>query len=398
MNIMRMQNATQPYAWGSKTFIHQLLDDNSSEPIAELWMGAHPLLPSLIQNGDKFIALNQMLASDPKLFLGEYSEQSFGSELPFLLKVLAADSPLSIQVHPDAEQAKAGFERENRAGIDLKSSIRNYKDDHHKPELIVALTGFTAMCGFRPSTELCSLLQHYLPHCSLPEMRTYLAESNAINLKALYAALMQTSEKDEILSGYLSIVKQNSATNEKTRLIELWSEKLSFLYPGDIGILSPLLLNIITLKPLQGLYLQAGILHAYLQGAGIEIMASSDNVLRGGLTPKHVDVPELLQILDFASFDPFILSGVRVSSTESAYPTSATEFALSVIKHEADLQTGIEPAGSAEILFCAEGSFEIDNCSQILTIKKGQSLFVPYETEGYCIRGLGMLFRARCNL
>jgi mannose-6-phosphate isomerase len=170
------------------------------------------------------------------------------------------------------------------------------------------------------------------------------------------------------------------------------------LYPGDLGILSPLLLNIFILPPLHGLYLDAGILHAYLDGKGMEIMANSDNVLRGGLTPKHIDIPELVKVLDFESRDIRVLRARQNEIIEKIYHTPAREFTLSYFLHKQNKTTCVPPSGSAEILFCAEGNLEIENCSQILRLKPGQSLFVPYEMEGYSITGCGLLFRAKSNI
>jgi mannose-6-phosphate isomerase len=402
MNILRMINPVQPYAWGSKTFISELLGkpEQNGAPQAELWLGAHPKSSSLIQNGDLQVNLSYIIAEDPGDFLGNNIARSYHDQLPFLLKVLAAAAPLSIQAHPNQKQAREGFAHENKLGIPIDADKRNYKDANHKPELIVALTSFTAMCGFRAFPELVSYLNKYLTEYESEQFANFLSAPNPQSLQDFFGSLLNLSkaERQELLSPYLNKITQAQPDTEQEKLLKKWSIELYRRYPDDIGVLSPLLLNIIELQPFEGLYLQAGILHSYLQGAGMEIMANSDNVLRGGLTPKHIDTDELLRVVDF---QPIVIKPVipkAVSDTENSYQTPALEFALSILRHESEKQTVLPFAGSPEVLFCYEGGFVIENCSQLLSLEKGQSLFVPYEVEGYIVQGKGVLFRARCNL
>jgi len=402
MNILRMVNPVQAYAWGSKTFIRDLLctlkPDN--KPQAELWMGAHPKLPSQILNGDILVNLDYIIGEDPVDFLGKKTAGMYHDQLPFLLKVLAADEPLSIQVHPGKKQAKSGFAYEEKAEIPIEAPHRNYKDTNHKPELLVALTPFHAMCGFREYSELIQNLKKYLPDTKLAELDSFIANPNPENLKTLYSALLKLESiaKDKLLSAYLKNIEKAGPADEQEKLIKDWTIKLNKFYPKDTGILSPLFLNIIVLKPMEGLYLPAGVLHSYLQGAGMEIMANSDNVLRGGLTSKHIDIEELLKAVDFTSKTIEPVKAIKKTETEAIYKTPAEEFALSIIKHASEKTINFEPSGSPEVLFCYEGSFVIENCSQFLTLEKGQSLFVPYEVEGYSIKGTGTIFRAIVNL
>jgi mannose-6-phosphate isomerase len=402
MNILRMVNPVMPYAWGSKTFIQELTGDKSGlgQPQAELWMGAHPGSSSQIQNGDILVNMHYVIADDPCDFLGPRTANTFKDQLPFLLKVLAADQPLSVQVHPDKKQAREGFALENKLGIPLDAPHRNYRDDNHKPELLVALTEFHALCGFRDEQELTTLLHKYLPHFAMPELDNFRYNPAPDTLKILYSAILNSDAvvKQTLLDFYLKHVHSLLPATPQEQLINEWTVKLNELHPNDIGVISPLLMNVVTLKPMEGLFLEPGVPHSYLCGAGIEIMANSDNVLRGGLTSKHSDKDELLKALVFATGKSKPVQAEKVSDTEKTYPTLAEEFALSVITHSKEIQTDISASGSPEIIFCYEGSFVVENCSQYLTIEKGQSLFVPYEVEGYAVQGKGTLFRARVNL
>lgn len=402
MNILRMINPIQAYAWGSKSFISELLNNTEHDgtPQAELWMGAHPKSSSLIQNGENQVNLNYIIAEDPCDFLGSVITRSYCDQMPFLLKVLAAEAPLSIQAHPNQKQARDGFARENKQGIPIDAPQRNYKDANHKPELIVALTTFTAMCGFRAYPELVANLKQFLPGYDEKRYTDFLLQPSPQSLKDFFASLLNLSsdERKKLLTTYMNKIAQFTPANEKETLIRNWSIELNKQYPDDIGIISPILLNIIVLQPFEALYLEAGVLHSYLHGAGMEIMANSDNVLRGGLTPKHIDTDELVNVLDFLPRNIQPITAQEMSQTELSYLTPAQEFILSMIKHISETTTEIEFAGSPEILFCYEGNFVIENCSQFLSLEKGQSLFIPYEVDGYCVQGKGILFRARCNL
>lgn len=397
-----MVNPIMNYAWGSGTFIQDLLKDNKNInlPQAELWMGAHPKASSQILNGDILVNLHYIIAEDPNDFLGSRTARNYRDQLPFLLKVLAAEKPLSLQVHPNKKQAREGFAAENRLGIALDAANRNYKDASHKPELLVALTEFHALCGFREWEEIAHLLKKYLSKIPLTEIENFVRQPDQENFIILYRFLLKAglNQRLELLENYMHHVQNTMPANPQEQLINEWSVRLYDLYPNDIGVLSPLLLNIIVLKPMEGLFLEAGVLHSYLKGAGIEIMANSDNVLRGGLTHKHVDTDKLLNVLNFTPLQRHVLKPFRDSATEEFYDSPAEEFCLSLIHHKNDQRSDFNPSGSPEILFCYKGSFEVENCSQILTLEQGQSLFVPYEVEGFCINGKGTIFRAKCKV
>ena len=390
-----------PYAWGSKSFIQELTGERleSYQPLAELWMGAHPKASSQILNGNTLVNLHYIIAEDPCDFIGKKTAREYKDQLPFLLKVLAAEQPLSIQVHPNSKQAREGFLRENKLNVPMDSPLRNYKDEFHKPELIVALTEFHAMCGFREWHEIAHLFKKYLSKLNIEPINNFIHNPEEESFKQFYEFIMKAdlNQQSELLENFLHHVHTAMPADPQEQLINEWSIKLSKMYPGDIGVISPLLLNIYVLKPWEGLYLEAGIIHSYLKGAGIEIMANSDNVLRGGLTPKNVDVEELLCVLDFSPHRIKTVTPCKISDSEQSYETPAKEFALSFIHHKKEQRTDFNASGSPEIIFCYDGSFEVENCSQILTLDKGQSLFIPYEVEGFSISGKGSIFRAKCK-
>lgn len=301
-----LEGALRHYAWGSHQELAALrgAEIPTVHPEAEAWFGAHPDNPSPVQ-GTEGRTLLDHISAHPQQELGEEISVAFHAQLPFLLKLLAAEKPLSLQAHPSDQQAQAGFARENAAGIPLSASHRNYHDDRHKPELIVALTRFDALAGFRPAPQTLRLLDEL----QVPQLSTYAellrAEPTAAGIRALMTTLITLPRKtltsliDETTVACRTLIARDSE----------WSDvALTFLdvvseYGVDAGALCALLLHRVTLEPGEAISIKAGVLHAYLHGVGVEIMANSDNVLRGGLTPKHVDVPELLQVLDFEPID-----------------------------------------------------------------------------------------------
>jgi len=275
----------------------------SPQPQAELWFGAHPAAPATV-NGQ---GLDDAIAADPAAALGKRVQDAHGDQLPFLVKLLAAAAPLSIQAHPSLEQAKEGFARENAEGIELNSPNRNYKDPNHKPELIVALTEFRALAGFRPVPDTAA----FFAELSSPELDRYatlLPTDGEGDLRALFTTLISLPHQprveliESVKRAAAELVDKRNAPEWMVEAAEVYLE-LNQTYPGDVGVLAALLLNVLTLAPGEAAFLRAGQLHAYLSGLGVEVMANSDNVLRGGLTTKHVDVPELVKVLDFSTLE-----------------------------------------------------------------------------------------------
>ncbi|MEE2046703.1 mannose-6-phosphate isomerase, class I, partial [Nocardiopsis tropica] len=295
----RLTNQVRPYAWGARTAIPRLLGaDPDGTPQAELWLGAHHGAPSTAHCEDGPRPLPRLIADDPRRVLGHGTAERFGARLPFLLKFLAAEAPLSLQVHPDATRARAGFDAEERAGIPLDAPHRNYRDPHHKPELLLALEPFEALCGFREPAATGAELRGLT--CELAVLlRADLAvpDTHAALRAALTRLLtLPDGSRERLLDEF---VAEWSASGPRGAHGDIVAD-LAVRYPGDPGAVASLLLNRVTLGPGQALFLPAGNLHAYLQGTAVEVMASSDNVLRAGLTAKHVDAPELLDVVDFS--------------------------------------------------------------------------------------------------
>ncbi|EBA5292596.1 mannose-6-phosphate isomerase, partial [Salmonella enterica] len=288
--MQKLINSVQNYAWGSKTALTELygIANPQQQPMAELWMGAHPKSSSRITtaNGET-VSLRDAIEKNKTAMLGEAVANRFG-ELPFLFKVLCAAQPLSIQVHPNKRNSEIGFAKENAAGIPMDAAERNYKDPNHKPELVFALTPFLAMNAFREFSDIVSLLQPVAgAHSAIAH---FLQAPNAERLSQLFASLlnMQGEEKTRALAVLKAAL--NSQQGEPWQTIRVISE----YYPDDSGLFSPLLLNVVKLNPGEAMFLFAETPHAYLQGVALEVMANSDNVLRAGLTPKYIDIPELV--------------------------------------------------------------------------------------------------------
>lgn len=381
-----------PYPWGSRTAIASLTGrpTPSSGPEAELWMGAHPVAPSFVTREDARTSLEEIIARAPERELGDVVVRELGPRLPFLLKVLAAAEPLSLQAHPNLDQARAGYDDEERRGIPIDAPHRNYKDRSHKPELLCALTPFAALSGFRRIDETLRLFDLL----AVPELDAYLAplrsSRDASGLAETFRALMTMpdDQRPRVVAATLGACARKADTFQQERAL---ATKLGAIHPGDIGIVSALLLELIHLEPGEAVYLGAGNLHAYLEGTGVEIMASSDNVLRGGLTKKHVDVPELLRVLDFGGGPAKILRPRAVDAHEAVYDTPAREFRLSrLVVAGAVTRTVSGP----EILLTTEGSVTADAVS----VPKGSSVFVPATTRAYTLRGEGTVYRATSNV
>ncbi|HDM09867.1 MAG: mannose-6-phosphate isomerase, class I [Deltaproteobacteria bacterium] len=398
MNIFnrtfKLRNPIQYYPWGSRTAIPELLGipNPEAKPMAELWMGAHPRAPSQVLIDGKWISFLDLLKTSATPVLGQDVAARFSNQLPFLFKVLAAAEPLSIQVHPSKEQAMEGFERENRLGIPLDAPERNYRDDNHKPEMLCALTPFEALKGFRSIDEIVQLMDE-LGDPGLGERLGQLkACPDATGLKAFFTSIMgmHMGEKEQVAGRVVEL----AATRTRERREFYWIGELGRKYPGDIGVLSPLLLNLVSLQPGEAIFLPAGELHAYLRGAGLEIMANSDNVLRGGLTAKHVDVDELLRITNFTPRLPSIIMPEE-GERSGVYHCPAQEFMLCRLDINGLYHSG--GAGSVEILLCLEGKGKVcQGASEdtAVSFAKGDALLVPSMAHPYRVSGHAVLWKA----
>ncbi|OLT02976.1 mannose-6-phosphate isomerase, class I [Pseudonocardia sp. CNS-004] len=374
-----LDNPVRAYAWGSRTVIPELLGQEvpAPHPQAEMWLGAHPADPSQLVHADgSRTSLLDALGADPKLTLGPERSERWESTLPFLMKVLAADEPLSLQAHPSLEQARAGFAREEAAGIARDASDRNYKDANHKPELICALTELHALAGFRNPTVTVRLLRALEVPKLTEHAELLAAQPDADGLRALFTTWITLPQAvldalvPALQDGCVRLAGADGEFSTEARTVLELSER----YPGDAGVLAALLLNRVTIEPGDALYLPAGNLHAYLSGAGIEIMASSDNVLRGGLTPKHVDVPELLRVLDFRSTPAPIVAG-KPDGDWVRYDTPAEEFLLRRFDGAPGSPVDV-PDGGPRILLCTAGAARARYLGGELEIARGASLWL----------------------
>jgi mannose-6-phosphate isomerase len=398
--ISLLKNSIQDYDWGSKTAIPELLGQAgpAEKPQAELWMGAHPKAPSKVYCDGLWKSLFEVIAENPHEVLGREAAYKFSNKLPFLFKVLAAAKPLSIQAHPNQGQAKEGFTRENEMGIPLEAANRNYRDDNQKPEVICALTPFWALNGFRQVREILRLLGEIQVPLLVEPLSFLRDHSTRQGLKRFFNHLM-TMEKAK----QAKIVKETVAFAEKRTEEEpvwTWVAKLNEEYPRDIGVLSPAFLNLVKLEPRQAMYLPAGELHGYLEGVGIELMGNSDNVLRGGLTAKHIDVKELLSILNFTEAKLTILQPKRVASGEAFYPTGTAEFVLSIVEVSARSPFLGALKRSVEMMICTEGEATITDLGDGETtgLTRGTSIIVPAAVQQYRIEGEATLYKAAVPL
>ena len=413
--FVQITNTPRDYAWGSETAIPELLGTPSTgAPQAELWLGAHPGSPSRIVHPDETDGardLAEWIATDPTRIVGRRGT------LPYLLKILAAAAPLSLQAHPTLERAREGFAEENAAGVPLDSPVRNYKDPLHKPELVVALSErYEALCGFRPLDEVREIVdllvlidgastaprwELYGPIVHLLEDSETLNESDADILRSVVAWLLEGGEEVDALVGHLVRTAEKALHPAHAHMTDPYTPSLETVvrlneeYPGDPGIVISLLLNRVSLRRGEALYLPAGNIHAYLSGLGVELMSASDNVLRGGLTPKHVDVPELLAVLDFDSLPVPYLVPSEPEPGLSVFTPSVPDFVLAraELGPETSNSVRFRPQGAA-IAICIAGSATIAGDGGSFTLVRGESVFITPDEGELVIGGAGTVFIA----
>ena len=386
--MQKLINSVQNYAWGSKTALTELygMANPDGLPMAELWMGAHPKSSSKITDSHGVVqSLRDVIDADKTTLLGANVATRFG-ELPYLFKVLCAAQPLSIQVHPSKKAAEVGFAKENAAGIPLDAAERNYKDPNHKPELVFALTPFLAMNAFREFAEIASLLQPVAD--ANPAIGEFIAQPTSERLSALFAGLlnMQGDEKAHALNVLRAALEnQQGPAWDAIRLI-------AEFYPDDSGLFSPLLLNIVQLNPGEAMFLYAETPHAYLRGTGLEVMANSDNVLRAGLTPKYIDIPELVANVKFTAKPANELLTQPAQHGEALeFPIPVEDFAFSL--HALSASEATLTQDGAAILFCVDGESVLSKNDQRLVLKPGESAFVAANESPVQVSGSGRLAR-----
>lgn len=396
-----MINGIQEYAWGSRDEIPRLtgIPNPGKKPMAELWMGDHPGMPSRIVSEEGEMELGEFIAKHPNDTLGPRVRERFGTRLPFLFKLLSAEKGLSIQVHPSRAQAEEGFRREDENGIPRGAPHRNYKDQNHKPEVLHAITPFWALSGFRNAEDIADDFRR------LQGAQPLVGHLDNGDLEGFYRTLMD-SRGSGILNSALALAREKAGdspgigTFEAPRDRFTWVLELDRQFPDDLGALAPLYLNCLHLDAGEALFLESGLLHAYLHGTGIELMASSDNVLRGGCTLKHVDVPELLRIVRFEPTEDPLLSGIRQEypgGEVAVFDPPVEEFRL--LRLELTGEFTFEKGSSPAILFVADGTV---SCRETLSdvgesgveVTSGGSLFVPAAVERLVMTGPGQAFLA----
>lgn len=379
--LVKIANQPRNYAWGSRTLIADYFGPQipaTNEPMAEIWFGTHPGSPSVLaENPDR------TLASE----LG-------GPGLKFLMKILAADQPLSIQAHPNSAQAKAGFERENSQGIAVDAKNRNYKDDQPKPEIIVALSEFEALCGFKPIDEIDALLEDMETHTGVSEgFRTMSANWRKLlhETDGLKKVFTDISHRKGNLDGFTAELTAMADFEARFAL----SERLNLLYPGDPGVILALLMNHVFLEPGQALFLDAGNVHAYLSGLGVEVMAASDNVLRGGLTPKHIDVDELERVVDFRAGKIAPVTPREVVQGLIEYPCNTDAFLLYKAEPSGDRVLADLSMPGESIILCTAGEIALSNSlEERVILRRGEAAYMSSEAKFFTISGSGTAFLA----
>ncbi|GHJ45775.1 putative mannose-6-phosphate isomerase ManA [Catellatospora sp. TT07R-123] len=368
--MRRLQNPIRPYAWGSREIIAQVQGRPvpSAGPEAELWIGAHPDSPSTIDGR----SLAEAIASAPGELLGADAHTAYGARLPYLMKLLAAERSLSLQAHPDARQAADGFAAEERAGVPRTAPHRSYVDGNHKPELLVAYTPFEALCGFRAPAASAELVDAL----SVTGLKRVVGALAAGDLREAVQTLLSWPAADRA-----DLLEQVTANAGKLPSGEVGGgprglvRRLAQEYPGDVGVVVSLLLNHLLLEPGQGIWMPAGNLHGYLRGAGIEIMAASDNVLRGGLTPKHVNVPELLRVLRFEPLHEPVRDPEPVAPGVVTWSVPVPDFRLHRVRLDDEVGEARVALDGPRTVFCAAGTVTVGDESGSVTLRGGEAAY-----------------------
>jgi mannose-6-phosphate isomerase len=378
MSVYPLAGVIRPYAWGSRTVLAALQgrDLPSDVPEAELWLGAHPGDPSTVTGPDGPVSLATFIEDNPKAQLGSEVREEFGARLPYLMKLLAAEAPLSLQAHPDAQHAKEAFAAQEAD----PGAPKNYTDAYHKPEMLVALTPFEALCGFRSPEASADALEGL----GLPRLAPVIAalRTGPEGLREAVRALLTWPVEDR--PALVGAVREPA-----------YAAELAAHYPGDPGVLVALLLNHVRLEPGEAIWMPAGNLHAYLKGAGVEIMAASDNVLRGGLTPKRVDVEELLRVLRFEVLDDPILSGTEVAPGVQTWRVPVREFVLYRVRLDGTRPPTSVPARGPRIVLGVAGEVYVaEGHGTPVGVRAGSAAFAPAEAGPITVAGVGEVFVA----
>jgi mannose-6-phosphate isomerase len=394
VDVFRITEAMQPYPWGSESALHGLFGRDTPGPLAEAWFGAHASAPSRLTDGEG--SLLDVIVADRERSLGPDVVARFGAGLPYLLKVLAAERPLSLQVHPHIDRARAGYDEEDVAGVPLDAPHRSFRDRNHKPELVYALTQFEALCGFRAPRRAAELFAGLDAPLAKEMYSTLAAQPSAEGIRAAFTHLLEPAtrpspdEVAELASAVAERLAGGSPSPRADRTVAL----LQAAYPGDSGVVTSLLLNPVTLQPGEAMFVPAGGVHAYLHGVAVELMANSDNVLRAGLTPKHVDVPELLRNVDYVAAPPIRIAPETFHGATKVFYVPVDDFELSVTDL-ADDEQHLLPGRGPRILLCLDGEVAVAASGDgALSLARGQAAFVPAADGRLTVSGRGRLAQA----
>lgn len=387
--MRRLTGYVQHFAWGSTEAIPRILGRTPDGlPWAEYWLGTHPNGPTTLSDG---VTLDQFIQDHPES-IGEASRAEFGSRLPFLLKLLAASGPLSLQAHPSREQAEAGYARESLLGIDPTDPTRSYKDDWPKPEAIVALTPFEGLLGFRDPHLTAGLFEGLGIAKELASVIGPLRDRRAEPaLQEVFLDVLSINKRRHLVNLVVSAAVNHLDTPGSLGEFARTAVELDEHFPGDPGILAALLLNRFSLRPGESVTLQAGVMHAYLRGACVEVMANSDNVMRGGLTSKHIDVNGLLQVVTFTPAEPQVLvpegsDGVYV------FPTGYREFELWLVSPTDGRTIELPRTDSGRIALVTSGEFRLQSGDDQF-LGSGDAVYLAAD-EHVTLTGQGQLFLA----
>ncbi|WP_230859055.1 mannose-6-phosphate isomerase, class I [Actinoplanes aureus] len=390
MTVYPLTGVIRPYAWGSRTAIAELQGRPAPTegPEAELWLGAHPGDPSTVPGPDGPVQLTDLIAGDPQGQLGGEIAETFGPRLPYLMKVLAADAPLSLQAHPDLAYAREAFARQEAD----PDAPKNYTDANHKPEMLVALTPFEALCGFRPPTVTADVIAGL----DLPRLAPVVTTLRAGDLSEAVRLLLSwpTDDRKALIEDVVTAAGRIPADHPHTDSYRLALD-LAGHYPGDPGVLVALLLNLVRLAPGEAIWMPAGNLHAYLRGLGVELMAASDNVLRGGLTPKRVDVAELLKVLRFEVLDDPLLHGAETEPGVTSWQVPVPDFELYRITLAENRPPLRLPGTGPRIILGAAGDVHVGEDHGIpVTVAPGEAAYAPASAGPLTAAGTGTIFIA----
>ncbi|BAL86089.1 putative mannose-6-phosphate isomerase [Actinoplanes missouriensis 431] len=389
MTVYPLHGAIRAYAWGSRTAIAELQGRPAPDgPEAELWLGAHPGDPATVSGPDGPVALNKLIADDPGAQLGAAVVERFGERLPYLMKVLAAGAPLSLQAHPDAAYAKAAYARQE---LD-PGAPKNYTDAHHKPEMLVALTPFEALCGFRAP----EISAEVLGELKLPQLDPIVATLRNGDLADAVQLLLTWPEadRDDLIKQVAAAARQIPDDHPHTPSYVL-AVDLAGYYPGDPGVLVALLLNLVWLQPGQAIWMPAGNLHAYLGGLGVELMAASDNVLRGGLTPKRVDVDELLRVLRFDVLEDPLLHPTEMAPGVTSWKVPVPDFELYRVTLSEDRAPVKLPGKGPRVILGASGDVHVGEEHGVpVEVRPGGAAYAPASAGPLTAAGIGVVFVA----